>query len=382
MRSVLIGLVAATVSFTVSAGANAQGVVRVGVILPYSGQFADPAAHVDEGIKLFVKQNGVEVAGKTVEIIRKDVGGSDPGVAKRLAQELVVRDTVDVLTGFLLTPNAFAAADVSAEARKLMVVMGAATTGITEKSDYMTRVSVSAGQLNEAFGRWAAANGTRRIYTIAADYSPGHDAQAGFVRGFTAAGGTVLGADFTPVDHPDFSAFMQRAKDANPEAIYFWVPGGAQPIAAGRALAEKGLIPSGPTILSPGALVSDEALAAMGDLAVGIISATHYDSRQGTPLNKRFVDAYVAEYGHNPDAYSIGGYDGMRLIYESLKKTNGDADGQALVDAARGLAWESPRGPVAIDAATRDIGQTIYVYKVGKVDGRLANVEIGTAENR
>jgi branched-chain amino acid transport system substrate-binding protein len=369
-----------SVVFGLSA-AQAQDTIKIGVILPFSGQFADPGIQLDRGIMTYMALHGDEVGGKKIEIIRKDVGGIAPDVAKRLAQELVVRDEVDILAGFALTPNALAAADVSQQAQKFMVVMNAATSIITTKSDFLARTSVTTPQINESFGRWAAEHGVTEVYSLATDYGPGHDAQDAFHRGFEAAGGKVIGSDRTPVVNPDFSAYVQRVKDADPEAVYIWVPGGAQPPAIGKALAERGLTPQNTKILGQGELTSDEALVAMGDLAIGIITAYHYDAHRDSPLNNEFVTAFRTAYDRNPDIYSIGGYDGMHLIYEALKATGGDTGGQALIDAAKGMAWESPRGPISIDPETRDIVQTVYIREVQKVGDELVNVEIDRIEN-
>jgi branched-chain amino acid transport system substrate-binding protein len=362
-------------------GARAEDTIKIGVILPYSGQFADAGNQLDNGIKLYIKQHGGTIAGKKLEIVRKDVGGIAPDVAKRLAQELIVRDKVDILAGFLLTPNAMAAGDVSNQAKKFMVVMNAATPIITTKSPYMARTSVTPAMINEAFGAWAAKTGIKNVYTIASDYGPGHDAEQAFHLGFKEAGGKVIGADRIPVANPDFSAFVQRAKNANPEAIYIFVPGGAQPAAIGKALAERGINPTNTKILGQGELTSDDALKAMGDAAIGIITGYHYDYSHDSKLNKEFVAAYNADYKRNPDIYSVGGYDGMHLIYAALKKTGGKTDAEALIAAAKGMAWESPRGPFSIDPETRDAVETIYIRKVEKVNGKLINVEFAKVEN-
>jgi branched-chain amino acid transport system substrate-binding protein len=356
-------------------GAWAQSTVKIGVILPFSGQFADTGIQLDNGIKLYMQQHGDTVAGKKIEVIRKDVGGIAPEVAKRLAQELVVRDNVDILAGFALTPNALAAADVSAQAKKFMVVMNAATSIVTTKSPYMARTSVTIPQIDEVFGDWAAKQGVKTVYTMVSDYGPGIDAETSFIRGFEAAGGKAVGSVRVPVANPDFSAFVQRAKDTNPDAIFIFVPGGAQPAALGKALASRGITPKTTKILGNGEVAMEDAMKNMGDDAVGIITAFHYDPSHDSALNRQFVTAYVKAFGRNPDIFSIGGYDGMRLIYDALAKTGGKTDGQALIDAAKGMAWESPRGPIAIDKDTRDIVQTVYIRRVEKVDGRLVNVE-------
>jgi branched-chain amino acid transport system substrate-binding protein len=361
--------------------ASAQQTIKIGLIMPYSGQFADTATQMDNAIKLYVKQNGDMVAGKKIEFVRKDTGGIAPDVAKRLAQELIVRDKVDLLAGFILTPNAMAASDVSAEAKKFMVIMNAATSIITTKSPYSVRTSVTPPQLNEAFGTWAYKSGIRKAYTMVSDFGPGHDAEGAFHRAFKAAGGEIVGSVRFPVANPDFSAFVQRAKDLNPEAIYIWVPGGAQPAAIQKALIERGIDPQKTKILGQGELTDDNALKNVSDTSRGIITVFHYDPNHDSALNRQFVKAYSDAYGRNPDIYSIGGWDGMHLIYETLKKTGGKTDGDALIAAAKGMKWESPRGPISIDPETRDIIQTVYIRRVEKVGGRLRNVEFDKVEN-
>ncbi|MGE3146505.1 MAG: ABC transporter substrate-binding protein [Pseudorhodoplanes sp.] len=379
MRKLLLGLAGATL---LAAGpAKAQGTIKIGLIMPYSGQFADAATQMDNAIKLFVQQNGDSVAGKKLEFIRKDTGGIAPDVAKRLAQELIVRDGVDMIAGFVLTPNALAAGDVSEQAKKFMVVMNAATSIITTKSNYMVRTSLTTPQVNGALGTWAAKKGgVKKSYTMVSDYGPGLDAGGAYASAFKEAGGEIIGEVKIPVANPDFSAFVQRAKDANPESIYIFVPGGAQPAALGKALVERGIDPSKTKIMGQGEIASDEALKGMGDAALGIITAFHYDWNHKSKMNEDFVKAYNAAYNRNPDFFSVGGWDGMRLIYEVLKKTKGNTDGKAMVDAAKGMAWESPRGPISIDPETRDIIQNVYIRRVEKVNGKLANVEFDTVE--
>jgi branched-chain amino acid transport system substrate-binding protein len=379
-RLFLAGFFAAAASLAATAG-HAEGTVKIGLIISYSGQFADTAAQMDNGIKLYVKQHGDTVAGKKIEFVRKDTGGIAPDVAKRLAQELVVRDHADIIAGFALTPNALAAGDVSAEAKKFMVVMNAATSIITTKSPYIARTSVTTPQLNQTLGTWAAKHGVKTVYTMVSDYGPGIDGETAFQLGFKEAGGEIVGSVRFPVANPDFSAFVQRAKDMNPDAIYIWIPGGAQPAAVGKALAERGVDISKIKVMGQDALAFESALKSMGDAALGIITVANYDYNHQSALNKEFVKAYNEEFHRNPDIYSIGGYDGMHLIYEALKKTNGNTDGDALIAAAKGMNWESPRGPMGIDPETRDVIQTVYFRKVEKVGNDIVNVEFDKVEN-
>jgi branched-chain amino acid transport system substrate-binding protein len=364
------------------ATANAQNTVKIGVISAYSGQFADTATQIDNGIKLYMKQHGDSVAGKKIEIIRKDTGGPNPDVAKRLAQELVVRDNVDILAGFTLTPEALGAASVSAEAKKLMVDMNAATAIVTTKSPYIVRVSLTLPQIADTLGTWAVKKGgSKKAYTMVTDFGPGIDAEQSFQKAFKAAGGEIIGSVRMPIANPDFSAFVQRAKDLNPESIFVFVPGGTQPAAIGKSFAERGMDPNKIKIMSTGEAVDETAIKSMGDIALGRLSAWHYDYNHKSKMNDDFVKAFNAEFKRNPDFFAVGGYDGMHLIYEALKKTGGKADGDSLIAAAKGMKWESPRGPISIDPDTRDIVQTVYIRKVEKVGGNIVNVDIDKVAN-
>ena len=374
-RTLLAGAALLAAAFAPSAG-QAQGTVKIGLILPFSGQFADTGTQMDDGIKLYLKQHNDMLGGMKVEIVRKDTGGINPPVAKRLAQELVTRDHVDIIAGFALTPNAFAAADIATEAKKLMVVMNAATESVVKKSPYIVRTSFTVPQLNVTLGKWAATqHGIKKAYTMVTDYGPGHDAEQSFQKGFKAAGGEIVGSVRMAVANPDFSAYVQRAKDLNPQGIFVMIPGGAQPGAFGKALAERGIDPNKTAIMGQMEIADEHALASMGDIAQGIITTGHYDFNHKSKTNEAFVKAYNEAFKRNPDFFSVGGYDGMHLIDLALKKA-GKTDGDALVKAAAGQSWESPRGPMAIDPQTRDVVQTVYIRKVEKQNGKLVNVEI------
>jgi branched-chain amino acid transport system substrate-binding protein len=382
MRKLPIALGSLAAALLLATSASAQSTIKIGLINVLSGQFADAGIQLDNGVKTYMKQHGDTVAGKKIEIIRRDVGGPSPDVAKRFAQELIVRDGVDMLAGFLLTPNALAAADVSAQAKKFMVVMNAATSIITTKSPYMVRTSVTLPQVAETFGTWAAKRGgIKKSYTMVTDYGPGHDFEGGFVRAFKEAGGEIVGSVRFPVANPDFSAFVQRAKDISPESIMIFIPGGAQPAALGKAFAERGVDPNKTKILGSGETTAEQALKSMGDAGLGIITAWHYDYKSDNPRNVQFVKLFNEMHGRNPDFFSMGGYDGAHLIYEALKKTGGKTDADALIAAAKGLQWDSPRGPMSIDADTRDVVQTIYIRRVQKVGGELVNVPFDKVEN-
>jgi branched-chain amino acid transport system substrate-binding protein len=274
-----------------------------------------------------------------------------------------------------------AAADVSQEAKKFMVDMNAATAIVTTKSPYMVRTSMTIPQLNQTLGTWAEKNGVKNAYVMVTDYGPGIDAEAAFQKGFTGAGGSVVGSVRMAVQNPDFSAYVQRAADLKPQAIYVMIPGGAQPGAFAKALAERGIDPTKTEILGQMEITDEHALESIGDLAIGMITTGHYDYNHHSKINDEFVKAFNGEFKRNPDFFSVGGYDGMHLIDAALVKDGGKTDGESLVAAAKGMSWESPRGPISIDPETRDIIQNVYIRKVEKVNGHLVNVEIAEIPN-
>ena len=363
MRKTLLFAAATMLAVT---SANAQQTVKIGLIMSYSGQFADAATQMDNAIKLYVKQHGDTVAGKKIEIIRKDTGGPNPDVAKRLAQELVVRDKVDILAGFVLTPEALGAGDVSAEAKKLMVVMNAATSIITAKSPYIVRTSLTIPQLENAFGAVGCiSSASARSIPWCPTTGRGSMPKPGSPKDSRMRAAKIVGSVRMPIASADFSAFVQRAKDVSPEAIFIFIPGGTQPASMTKAMQERGF-PAG-KILGQGEITMDDnALKSMGDSAVGIRTVFHYGWEHKSPMNEAFVKAYRADFNRSPDVFSIGGWDGMHLIYEALKKTGGKADGDSLIAAAKGMKWESPRGPISIDPNTRDIVQNCLYPGGGK----------------
>ena len=380
MRKTILGLCGFAALQFLTVSADAQQPVKIGLIMTYTGQFSDAAAQMDNGIKLYMKEHGDTVGGRKIEISRRDDAGA-PDAAKRLAQDLIVSDNVDILAGFVITPEALTVADLSAQAKKFMVVMNAATSIITTKSPYIVRVSLTTPQNCSVMGTWASNNGVKKAFTMVSDYGPGIDAETAFQGAFKAADGEIAGSVRMPVASPDFSAFVQRAKDSGADGIFVFVPGGSQPVALAKALVERGMDPAKIRIMGQGELTDESALKAMGDAGIGIITAFHYDYTHASPANQKFVAAYNAEFQRNPDLFSVGGYDGMHLIYETLKKTGGKADGDSLIGAAKAMSWESPRGPISIDPDTRDIINTVYIRRVEKVNGQVRNVEIAKVEN-
>jgi branched-chain amino acid transport system substrate-binding protein len=356
---------------------SAQGVVKLGMVGEFSGPFAQYGQQILGGMKAYMKLNGDMVAGKKIEIVQKDTTGPAPEIAKRHAQELVTRDNVDILVGFGLTPNALAAAPVATEAKKLMVIMNAATSIITTKSPYIVRVSMTLPQVTQPMAVWAAKNGIKKVFTVVADYGPGLDAEKAFSEAFKAAGGEMVGSIHTPLQNPDFGPFVQRIKDAKPEAVFLFLPAGEQGIAFMKGYEERGLQQAGIKLIATGDITDDGVLEAMGDPTLGLITSFHYSAAHNSPENAAFKKAYSEANGDKlrPNFMAAAGYDGMAVIYEALKKTGGSTDGDKLMAAIKGMKLTSPRGPIMIDPETRDVVQTVYIRKVEKVGGSLYNVE-------
>jgi branched-chain amino acid transport system substrate-binding protein len=377
IASVITRMLLAASFAAFATAASAQNVVKLGMIGEFSGPFAQYGQQILGGMKAYMKQHGDTVAGKKIEIVQKDTGGPAPDVAKRLAQELVTRDNVDILVGFGLTPNALAVAPVATEAKKAMVIMNAATSIITTKSPYIVRVSMTLPQVTQPMAEWAAKNGIKKVYTVVADYGPGLDAEKAFSEAFKKAGGEMVGSIHTPLQNPDFGPFIQRVKDAKPEAIFLFLPAGEQGIAFMKGYEERGLKQAGIKLIATGDITDDGVLEAMGDPTLGLITSFHYSASHQSPENTAFKKAYAEANGDKlrPNFMAAAGYDGMAVIYEALKKTGGSTDGDKLVAAMKGLKLASPRGTLMIDPETRDVVQTVYIRKVEKVGGGLYNVE-------
>lgn len=378
-RAVLALGGAALLTLPALAPAQAQQTVKIGLILPMTGPFASAIGRqIEAAAKLYIAQNGATVAGKTIELIVKDDTGT-PDVTRRIAQELLVNDKVSFLAGFGLTPLAFAAAPLATQSKTPQIVMAAGTSSITEQSPFIVRTSFTLPQVTIGIADWASKNGIKKAMTLVADYGPGLDAEKAFKERMTAAGGEVTGEIRIPLRSPDFAPFLQRVSDAKPDALFVFVPSGlgAQFM---KQFVERGLDKSGIKLIATGDVTDDESLDSMGDVTLGLVTTHHYSAAHPSPENKAFVEAFRKAANVRPNFMAVGGWDGMHLIYQALKKTNGDTDGTKLVEAMKGMAWTSVRGPISIDPKTRDIIQNVYVRKVEKIGGELYNVEFATFE--
>jgi branched-chain amino acid transport system substrate-binding protein len=374
-RMTSLALVAACTLTSFSA--LAEQTIKVGMILPMSGPYADYGQQISRGAKLYMQRNGETVAGKKVELIIKDDTGVAPELTKRLAQELMNNDNVEILAGFGLTPGAMATATLATQGKRPMVIMNAATSSITTKSPNIIRVSHTLPQLSAPMAKWAAQNGVNTVYTLVADYGPGIDAETSFKTAYQALGKQVIGDVRVPVKNPDFGPFVQRIKDAKPDAVFLFIPPGEATINFMKAWVERGLDKQGVKLLGTGDLTDDSLLEAIGKPALGTITTGHYSAAHDSALNKEFVSGYAKQFGNKgrPNFMAVAGYDGMAAIYQALKKTNGDAGVDKFMAAVKGAKWESPRGQISIDAETRDVVQTVYVRRTEMVNGKLYNVE-------
>ena len=376
-------VVAATGLLGLAAFAQAEDTIKVGLIAPFSGPFADYGKQMDAGIKTYMKQYGDKVAGKRIEIIAKDTTGPVPEVAKRLAQELVVRDKVDFLAGFGLTPEALAVAPIAEQAKKPMIIMNAATSIITTKSQYIARVSMTLPQISGPMATWAVKNGVKRVVTLVADYGPGIDAETAFKTNFIGGGGQILESIRVPLRNPEFAPYIQRIKDAKPEAVFIFVPAGEQGIAFMKGYRERGLAEAGIKVIATGDLTDDHVLPVMGDATLGVITTFHYSAAHNSPENKAFLKNFADANpnGGRPNFMAVAAYDGMAAIYEVARKLNGKIDGDKAMAVLKGMKINSPRGPIQIDPETRDVVQTVYVRKVEKVGNEVYNVEFDKFAN-
>ena len=377
VRSYVVAAALAALWLSATDSGFAQDTVKIGFILPMTGQQQSTGKQESAAIKLFMAQHGDTVAGKKIELIIRD-DSAVPDNTKRIAQELIVNEKVAFVAGFGITPTALAVAPLSKESKTLEIVTAAGTSIITERSPYIARTSFTMAQSTVPMADWAADNGIKKVVTMISDYGPGIDSEQSFTAEFKKKGGEVLEAIRFPLASPDFAPFLQRAADQKPDAIFVFVPSGQGGIFV-KQFVERGLDKAGIKLIGPGDTMDDDLLNGMGDAVIGTVTAHMYSADHDSATNKAFVAAFEkANGGMRPNFMAVSAYDGMHLIYEALKKTGGKTDGDTLIDAMKGMAWESPRGPISIDPQTRDIVQNIYIRKVEKKNGQLYNVEFAT----
>lgn len=366
---------ALAVTGTGTGNAVAQDAVKIGIVVPMTGSLAAIGREISDASKLYMAQHGDTVAGKKIELIIRDDAGA-PDNAKRLAQDLIVNDKVNFL-GAGLTPSAMSMAPIVTEAKVATVVMVSGTSVVTERSPYYVRTSFTIGQQSGIIADWAIKNGSRSAVSIVSDWAPGAEGARVFEANFTKGGGQVLETLKVPLANPDFAPFLQHARDLRPDTLFVFVPAGQAGTFA-RQFSERGLDKSGIRVIGPGDIVDDDDLPTMGDALIGVVTAGMYSAAHPSQLNRDYASAYKKATGHRANFISVGGYDGMNLIYEALKKTAGNLDADTVVGAMKGMQWESPRGPISIDPRTRDIVQNIYIRRVQKVGGEPWAIEFET----
>ena len=379
-RTVLKGVAAAAAGGFLARPAVAQpSVLKIGMSMPMTGaNFNAVGRQLKAAIALYMAQHGDTVAGRKIELTMRDDGGV-ADTAHRIIQDMIVNDKVDII-GIGITPTALAVAPMVTEAKKVALVMSSGASITTTKSPYFVRAGFILSPQSWIMAEWAYKNGSKRVVTLVNEWAPGIEAETAFKTRFLQVGGEVIESIRIPLANPDFAPFLQKIADIKPDTAFIYFPGTQAPIFA-KQFAERGLAQSGVKILGPGDLTDDDDLNNMGDQMLGMITAGPYSASHNSALNKTYVAAIEQANNFRPDFVSLGGYDGMHLIYEALKKTNGNADGDALIAAMKGMAWESPRGPISIDADTRDIVSNIYIRKVEKMDGQLWNTEFETYAN-
>ena len=380
VRNIAMAGLAAAALGCAAGGAQAQSTVKIGALLPMTGPQQSTGVQITAAMRLYQALHGDTVAGKKVEIVLRDDGAISDN-SKRLAQELIVNQKVNFVVGFGVTPTAFAVAPLATEAKIPQIVMAAGTSSITERSPYILRTSFTLPQSTVIMAQWALKNGIKKVVSMVSDYAPGIDSETSFKDTFLKGGGNIVEFIRVPLANPDFAPFLQRARDDKPDAIFIFVPAG-QGATFIKQFLERGLDKAGIKVIGPGDVTDDQILNSMGDQVIGTVTAHMYSAEHPSAMNKQYVAAIAKDNnGMRANFMSVGGYDGMHLIYEALKKTGGKTDGDALVAAMKGMAWESPRGPISIDPETRDIIQNVYMRRVEKVDGQLWNVEFETFPN-
>lgn len=376
VASSMVVAAASLAVFPVTTTAQQPNTVKIGLILSMTGPFASTGKQIEAGARLYMEQHGDTVAGKKIELVIKD-DASAPDQSRRIAQELVVNEKVSVLGGFVLTPLALAVGPVATQSKTPAIVMSAGTSSVIDASPYFVRVSFTLPQNSIGVAEWAPKNGIKNVVTLVSDYGPGLDAEGSFKRRFELNGGKVTEAIRVPVRNPDFAPFLQRVRDAKPDAVFVFLPAGVGTQFM-KQFAERGLDKAGIKVIATGDVTEDDIISDMGDVALGVVTAHHYSAAHASAENQQFVEAFKkANGGKRPNYMAVAGYDGIRVLYTALKNTNGQT-GDALLNAMKGQTFESPRGPVLIDAQTRDIVQNVYIRRVERKGGELHNVEFET----
>jgi branched-chain amino acid transport system substrate-binding protein len=377
IRGISLLVTSLTVAAATFGSAAAQSTVKIGMVMPLTGTLAAAGQQVVAGARFYMAVHGNMVAGKQLELVVRD-DGSSAEVGRRLLQQVIVNDKVNVIAGGT-TADLFASASIITESKTPTVIMLSSTSTVIDKSPYFVRTSCTLAQSSTIVAEWATKSGIKKIATLVSDFAPGHEAEAAFKDRYVASGGQITESIRVPLQNLDFAPFLQRVRDHAPEAVFVFIPS-VQAGTFAKQFVELGLDKAGIKLIGSGDVTDDELLPGMGDAMLGTVTAHFYSAAHASAVNAAFVDAYRKQTGNRANFMAVSGYDGMHLIYEALRKTSGSVDAGALVSAMKGTAWESPRGPMSIDPATGDVIHNIYIRKVEKTDGELYNVEFATFE--
>jgi len=380
----LLSLMAAATIHFAPAAASAAEVFKVGLIADYTGAFAVWGPQFQHAIEAYQALHGKTVKGPKgedieVQIVPRDAASGGPDKAKQLAEELILREKVNMLAGFDLSPHAAAVAPIITEARIPTVIMNAATASITRLSPYFVRDSDTLPSWSSTMGTWAAQNGIKRAVTVTADYATGNDAAEYFAKAFKAGGGEIVDAIKVPIQETNFGVYMEKVLREKPDAIYIFIPSGSPSVAFVKAYAERGLKAAGVKLMGGGEF-DQPYLPNFSDDVIGTYSVNHYTATNDRPENKEMRDQILKMFGPKAetDLASVGAWDGMQLIYLALRENGAHADGLKYIDSMKGKEIKSPRGPIMIDPVERDIVQNLYIRRIDKIDGKLINVDIAT----
>lgn len=374
-------------AFALGAGpalAQSRPPFKIGMTLPLSGPYAVEGKQTEDGARFYLREMGATFAGRSVElIVRDDQGPAGGDLGRRLMQEMIVGSGVDVLAGFSFTPTALSVATLITQAKKPAVIMNAATSIITERSPYFVRVSWTLAQSAATIGDWAAKNGIRRVFSLVSDFAPGHDAETHFKAAFQRGGGEVVGEIRMPITTMEFAPFLQRVRDARPDAVFAFLPGGDSATSFMRATRERGLREAGIRLLVTGDVVEESALQILGETADGTISAHHYSMVHDSPANRRFVEAFRAANGATAlvNYRTVAAWDGMAAIRAAVEANDGNSDGDRMMERFKGMQIDSPRGRILIERDTRDITQSVYIRRTERRGNEWVNAEIETYPN-
>lgn len=352
--------------------------IKVGVVAPFSGPFAIYGTQFRNAMDVYMAQHGDSVGGHKIEFIYKDSGGPNPDASRTATQELLIKDRVNYLAGYVFTPNALAIAPLINKSHTPTVIWNAATSIINKKSKYFLRTSMTLPQVSAPLADWAYANGIKTVVTAVTDYGPGIDAQKAFSKEFEAKGGKVVDDIRMPIKTTDFGPFIQRAKQDKPDAIFSFIPAGPPAFSFVKSYNDNGLKAEGIKLIGTGDIDDETTLQGLGDASIGIITSQHYSQAHASKMNEDFL-AELHKLHPNAVANfaSMGAYDGMHVLYKMIEA--GGKDGAKGMKAVIGSSWESPRGPLTLDPKTRTVTQNMYIREIAKgPDGKLENKEIET----